>query len=102
MEYKVLKTFKGSPDGYTVKEYEEGTTVELPEELASVAIQEKWVQKPEGKPTPSAEKKVALEKAGKELGALKKAHKDASDADKPTLQAQIDAKQAELEVLKKQ
>lgn len=42
--YKVLKDFKGSPDGYTVIEYHEGEVVPLPRSLAEVAIAEKWVE----------------------------------------------------------
>lgn len=102
MEYEVLQSFKGSPDGYTVIEYEKGKNVDLPDELAAVAIRNKWVKKPEGKKTPSEEKKAKMSVVGKEIGALKKALKDAADPDKPTVQAALDAKVAELEALKAQ
>jgi hypothetical protein len=57
MEYEVLQSFKGSPDGYTINEYEKGKIVDLPDDLATIAIRNKWVKKPEGKKTPSEEKK---------------------------------------------
>ncbi|OQY64718.1 MAG: hypothetical protein B6D47_12900 [Rhodocyclaceae bacterium UTPRO2] len=59
--YKVLKDFKGSPDGYTVIEYHEGEVVPLPRSLAEVAIAEKWVEEvavdaaPEGDAAPAPE-----------------------------------------------
>lgn len=43
--YKVLKGFKGSPDGFTVIEYKEGQETDLVPALAEVAIKEKWVKK---------------------------------------------------------
>lgn len=42
--YKVLKSFKGSPDGYTVIDYAKDEEVDLVPELADVALKEKWVK----------------------------------------------------------
>lgn len=41
--YKVLKDFKGSPDGRFVINYTSGETVDLTESLAAVAVAEGWV-----------------------------------------------------------
>lgn len=43
--YKVLKTFKGSPDGFTVNEFIKDEEVDLEPSLAEVALSEKWVKK---------------------------------------------------------
>lgn len=45
MQYKVLKDFKGSPDGRFSVQYKKGETVELTTSLAEVAVAEKWVKK---------------------------------------------------------
>lgn len=44
MSYKVLKSFKGSPDGRFVVDYAAGETVELTASLAAVAVKEKWAR----------------------------------------------------------
>ena len=47
--YKILKTFRGSPDGCRVLSYYEGDTlsvsVDFPQDLIDVALVEKWAQK---------------------------------------------------------
>lgn len=55
--FKILKDFKGSPDGYTVIEYATGQELDLPPSLAEVALAEKWA-KPlpaKAKPAPVVE-----------------------------------------------
>lgn len=61
MEYKVIRSFKGSPDGMRVVEYEKGQVVSLTESLAVVALEEKWVRphKPEPELDPAKLEKVA-------------------------------------------
>lgn len=44
-KYKILKSFKGSPDGIQVIDYTAGEEVELVESLAEVALKEKWAKK---------------------------------------------------------
>jgi hypothetical protein len=44
MAYKILKDFKGSPDGIAVIEYTKGDIVPLAPSLAEVALEEKWVK----------------------------------------------------------
>lgn len=49
-KYTVLKSFKGSPDGMAVISYEEGDVVPcegkpMSEDLAGVALKEKWIKK---------------------------------------------------------
>ena len=44
-KYEILQDFKGSPDGHTVIQYIKGQDdVELNDELAKVALEEKWVR----------------------------------------------------------
>lgn len=47
-KYKILKSFKGAPDGIQVIDYTAGEEVELVESLAEVALKEKWVKKADG------------------------------------------------------
>ncbi len=42
--FKIVKDFKGSPDGYTVVDYTAGQEVDLPPALADVAQAEKWAK----------------------------------------------------------
>lgn len=44
MQYKVIKSFKGSPDGRFAVDYTEGQTVPLTDSLAQVALAEGWVE----------------------------------------------------------
>lgn len=53
--FKVLKEFKGSPDGYTVIAYAAGAEVNLAPDLAKVALKEKWVKELPAKPKPDPE-----------------------------------------------
>lgn len=103
--YKVLKDFKGSPDGYTVVEYVAGTEVDLAPDLAKVAVKEKWVKElpAKPKPDPEAERRAAEEKAAAEAKAAEEAATAkaaaiadlqakiaaASDSDKPALEAEL-------------
>ena len=50
-EYKILKDFKGSPDGRFTIQYHVGEVVPLTPSLAEVALAEKWVKehKPRGR-----------------------------------------------------
>ena len=103
--FKVLKDFKGSPDGYTVIDYAAGSKVDLVPSLADVAVKEKWVKElpPEPKVDPEAERRAAEEKAAadaaaKQLAAiadLEARIADASDADKPALIAELAALKGE-------
>jgi hypothetical protein len=43
--FKVLKDWKGSPDGFTVIEYKTDQIVDLHPTLVDVALHEKWVEK---------------------------------------------------------
>lgn len=100
--YKVIKSFKGSPNGFDVVEFLAGTTVseaELPADLAKVAIREKWVEKPKGAKSEAAEAKAAIKALQDEIGALQNALAEASEADSSTIAAQIEAKQAKLREL---
>ena len=40
--FKILKGFKGSPDGFTVIYFPTGEIVDLPQSLADVALIEGW------------------------------------------------------------
>lgn len=42
--YKIIKEFKGSPNGSTVIDYKEGEIVELESGLAKVALEEDWAE----------------------------------------------------------
>lgn len=44
MKYRILKTFRGSPNGLSCVEYKGGTECELNPALAQVAIAEKWAE----------------------------------------------------------
>lgn len=98
--FKVLKDFKGSPDGYTVHEYVAGQEVELVPSLAEVALKEKWVKElPKPKVDLEAERRAAEEKAAAEAAAAKAAAiadlqakiGAAAEADKPALEAELAA-----------
>lgn len=66
--YKILKSFKGSPDGMQVIEYQEGTEVELPASLVEVALAEKWAKKIKVKTQPEPEKAESPEAASNQSG----------------------------------
>ena len=100
--FKVLKDFKGSPDGFTVVEYAAGTEVDLAPELAQVAVKEKWVKElpAKPKPDPEAERRAAEAAATKvaedaaaakatAIAELQQKIADAAPADKPALEAEL-------------
>lgn len=106
MPYKVLKDFKGSPDGFTVIEFKKDQDIdELEPSLAAVALAEKWVKKTGDKTRAqlAAEAAAAKEAARAALvaqGEVLQAKLDAAaDADKPAIQAEIDALAAEFQAL---
>ncbi|MEW8027832.1 MAG: hypothetical protein AB2806_08845 [Candidatus Thiodiazotropha sp.] len=49
-EYIILKTFRGSPNGYEVNEYVKDETVPLVESLANEALKAGWIR-PVDQPT---------------------------------------------------
>lgn len=57
--FKVLKDFKGSPDGIQVIQFEAGQEVDLVPDLAKVALEEKWVKAMPVKKVKSAEEVAA-------------------------------------------
>ena len=103
--FKVLKDFKGSPDGYTVIAYAAGSKVDLVPSLADVAVKEKWVKElpPEPKVDPEAERRAAEEKAAADAAAAKAAAiadcesrlAAAPDADKPGIADELAALKSE-------
>lgn len=94
--FKVLKDFKGSPDGIVVIQYTAGDEVELVPSLAEVAVKEKWVKEiPAPKPRPPEPRQPDPLIA--EIEAIAAAIQDATDpAQAAELQLQLEAKQAEL------
>ena len=44
MEYKILKDFKGSPNGSLVVQYTKGETVELTDSLSAAVVPEGWAE----------------------------------------------------------
>jgi len=56
MEYKILKDFKGSPNGSLVVQYTKGETVELTDSLAAAVIPEGWAE--EVKPKEKVKRKA--------------------------------------------
>lgn len=44
MRHRILKSFKGSPDGRFVVEYTQGEEVHLTVELAAIACSEGWAE----------------------------------------------------------
>lgn len=102
--FKVLKDFKGSPDGFTVIQYAAGAEVDLAPDLAKVALKEKWVKElpAKPKPDPEAERRAAEEAAAAEAANKAAAIADlqanidaAAPADKPALEAELAALAAE-------
>lgn len=118
-KFDVLQDFKGSPDGYTVIQYTKGQKeIELEEELAKVALAEKWVKSSKAAKADDEEKtrQEAEEKAKQEAEAARQAniaalqseldqlHAElaavkAAAGDTAPIVAQIEAKQAELAAL---
>ncbi len=82
--YKVLKDFRGSPDGCRVLDYEKGQALEISsnfsQDLADVAVAEGWATKylidPDGEATePDATEEVEPAEPAKKSKARKKAKK---------------------------
>lgn len=96
--YKVIKDFRGSPDGHSVVDYRKDDVVEMADSLAEVAIAQKWVEKPRGTKSAMALSKEAAAQLQAEIAALQAAIDGAADSDKLTLQEQLSAKLAQLPV----
>lgn len=66
-KYNVQRDFKGSPDGHTVIQFAKGEEVahaKLGDDLAKVALEEKWIKKTVTKPTKTdQEQKLVGEEA---------------------------------------
>lgn len=60
--FKVLKDFKGSPDGRFAVDYKAGEVVELTDSLAAVAVAEGWAT-PDAAPQATASAPARLKKA---------------------------------------
>lgn len=119
MAYEIIHGFKGSPDGFTVIEYIKGEIVELVEDLAKVALKEKWVKldkteereaKARQKAEADARTKEEAEKEQQqrfaaitviegEIADLEAKLAKAADADKPAIQVELDVKQSEYAAL---
>lgn len=57
MNYKILVSFKGSPDGRHAVDYAAGDVVELSASLAEVALAEQWAEPvADGEELPPAKK----------------------------------------------
>lgn len=54
----ILKSFKGSPDGFTVNEYTKGQEIELPASLVEVAETENWARPKKASKPKASEKSV--------------------------------------------
>lgn len=127
MPYKVLKDFKGSNYGWDVVEFKAGEEgVELSDELAEIALKEKWVKRIDVKSQKqidadrkeaerlAAEKAAAEQAEAERLAAEKQQQTEAiqaeitqleqqlaaaAEADKPAIQATLDEQRAALAAL---
>ena len=115
MKYNILKDFKGSPDGCFAVQYTAGTTVELTDSLAKVALEEKWAKvskADKAEANAKAEAEAAAEEQAKaqardaaiaaltaEIAQIEADYKAAADDAKPAIQTAWEAKQAELAAL---
>ena len=108
--YKVLKDFKGSPDGAHVVEYTEGQEVELTASLAEAVLAEGWVEEvavddeaakaeAEAQAKAEAERQAKREKLQGEIAKLEASMEKAKEAGKAAIKAKIDAKRQELDAL---
>jgi len=91
MKFKVLRDFKGAPNGCVVVDYKKGDEVDLTDSLAEVALAEKWVARI--KESKSTKAVAALQE---ELALLEAEYKTAPEAEKPGIKAALEAKQAEM------
>lgn len=90
--HKILKDFKGSPDGIAVIEYKADQEVELVPDLAKVAEAEKWA-----KPITRKASLLPPDPLAEEIAALEAQIKVTTDSDKAAeLQSLLDDKRAEL------
>lgn len=96
--FKVLKDFKGSPDGFTVIQYAKDQEVDLAPALAEVALKEKWVKPLPLKPVPKPHPQPA-EILSAEIADLDAQLATAAEADKPALAERLAATQAQLSTL---
>lgn len=85
MKYLSLIKWEGSPNGCTVKTYEADTVYdhsEIGDDLATVALGEKWIEVHEAKPAKPAPQKVEVTleiiKDGMTIPEMQKALKDAN------------------------
>jgi enolase len=104
--YKVVKEFKGSPDGSAVILFKEGDKLSVEkhgQDLVDVALREKWVvaEKPSA-PAKTEEqlKAEALKKAESKVANLTKALDNAKPEKKAEIQTKLDVAKADLAKLK--
>lgn len=115
-KYEVIQDFKGSPDGHTVIQFAKDSEIDhavMGDSLAAVALEEKWVK--EIKPSKKGAKDDASTKAAAEAAAQREAsivalqseidqlvaqrNAATTEDDKAKLDAEIEAKQGELDAL---
>jgi len=107
MLFDILKDFKGSQDGRLTEQFVKGSERELSESLAAVAVKEGWakpVKTKKSKADHEADKKAAelaelRTLLTTEMGVLEGRLETAEEADKPAIQADLDAKRAEFAAL---
>lgn len=103
MKYDIIKSFKGSPDGCLVVQYNEGDKdVEMTDSLAQVALAEKWV-KPSKSSKKDAELAVKEEKRQEkiaslqsEIAELEELFEQLPESEKKSTMEQIDVLKQEL------
>ncbi len=88
MTHKVLKDFKGSPNGFTVIEFKVGDDFEHEGDLLEVALNEKWVE-----PIKAKEPKGNKDKDKNAAPAPATAPKPATPAADPSANTGADANQ---------
>lgn len=94
MEYEIIKSFKGSSDGYTIVDYQQGETkdhAEMGDSLVKAALAEKWI-----KPSKAADKE-AKAKAKAEAEARAKAEEEEAQAKRAAAIAVIEGEITDLE-----
>jgi len=105
--FKVVKEFKGSPDGCTVIEFKVGDKMSVEkhgQDLVNAALKEKWIvaDKPQSPAkTPEQLKAEAVAKAQKKVDNLTKALEKAKTPEsKAKVQQELDAANQALAALK--
>lgn len=118
---KILKDFRGSPNGYTVIDFKKDDEADMDGDLLKVALDEKWVKKIKGNESAGqdagdgAKKQEAIlamqatiEQLEKDLltasdtqdtGLLAKLGLSRKGSERESIQAEIDSKKKELEAL---